>query len=160
MPAKASISSSTPKQRRPASLHRGRMLALQVLYETDMTDHDWRASLGHHAETLRSSLTSKVFAERLVTGVLTERLSLDAEVARFAPTYPVNQLALVDRNILRIAIYEIRREPDTPLRVVIDEAVELAKTYGGETSSPFVNGVLGAVAEAHLRTSDAQASRT
>ena len=91
---------------------------------------------------------------------------MDVDIARFAPDYPVDQLAVVDRNILRLALYELRHEPGTPLKVVINEAVELAKTYGGDASPRFINGVLGAVAESDLvisdaeATSDAEASRT
>ena len=152
--------------RRGGTEQRGRLLALQVLYEADMTTHDWRPSLAHHVEAVRGSAASAAFAERLVAGVLDERRALDVDIARFAPDYPVDQLAVVDRNILRLALYELRHEPGTPLKVVINEAVELAKTYGGDASPRFINGVLGAVAESDLvisdaeATSDAEASRT
>ena len=156
--ARAAKPRAGPKERRSASLRRGRLLVLQVLYETDMTAHDWRVSLAHHAETMHGSAISVAFAERLLAGVLAEREALDAEIVRFAPAYPVAQLAVVDRNILRLALYELRQEPDTPRKVVINEAVELAKTFGGDTSPRFVNGVLGAVTESDLATSDAEAS--
>jgi N utilization substance protein B len=156
---KAATPKVEAKERRTVSLHRGRLLVLQVLYETDVTAHDWRVSLAHHAESMHSSAASRAFAEHLLGGVLAERDALDAEIVRFAPAFPVAQLAVVDRNILRLAMYELRQEPDTPWKVVINEAVELAKTYGGDATPRFVNGVLGAVIESDLVTSDAEASQ-
>ena len=152
---------STSKERRPvASQHRGRALALQVLYETDMTDHDWRRALRHHAGATRITQASAAFARRLVEGVKVDCAALDARIARFAPDYPVDQLAVVDRNVLRLALYELVHEPDTPAKVVINEAVELAKTYGGDASPRFINGVLGSVVDSELATPDAPASST
>jgi N utilization substance protein B len=88
------------------------------------------------------SETAGRFAWELVDGVIAHRPQLDAEIARLAPEWPVSQLAPIDRNILRIALFELRHQPDTPAAAVIDEAVELAKDFGGDASPKFVNGVL------------------
>ena len=82
------------------------------------------------------------FAWELVEGVLRNRAALDAEIGRLAPEWPVEQLAPIDRNVLRIALFELREREDTPQAAVIDEAVELAKVFGSEASPKFVNGVL------------------
>jgi N utilization substance protein B len=87
----------------------------------------------------------RVFATDLVTGVLREKGRLDRAIAEVAPNWPVQQLAIVDRNVLRLALYELY-ELKTPLKAAINEAVELAKTYGSDNSFRFVNGVLGAIA--------------
>lgn len=87
----------------------------------------------------------KAFAFELVRGVWREREGLDRTIGSMAPNWPVEQLAAVDRNILRVALYELY-ELKTPMKAAINEAVELAKTYGSDNSFRFVNGVLGAVA--------------
>jgi N utilization substance protein B len=87
----------------------------------------------------------RAFATELVTGVLREKRRLDESIAAVAPNWPIEQLAIVDRNILRLALYELY-ELKTPLKAAINEAVELAKIYGSDNSSRFVNGVLGAIA--------------
>ncbi len=149
----------TSKERPAPSQHRGRALALQVLYETDMTGHDWQQSLAHHAEAMRAAPASVALADRLVAGVTANREALDERLMAYAPNYPVAQLAVVDRNVLRLALYELEYEVGTPIKVVINEAVELAKTYGGEASPRFVNGVLGSVVdESELESPGAQAS--
>jgi N utilization substance protein B len=83
------------------------------------------------------------FARELSEGVSSDREALDELIARYAPEWPVDQIAIIDRNILRIAIYEIMSRSDTPLKVAINEAVELAKSFGSDSSGRFVNGVLG-----------------
>ena len=89
------------------------------------------------------------FAHQLVDGVLQEREELDTLLQESAPLYPVDRIAPVDRAVLRLAIYELLHVPATPPKVAINEAVELAKEFGGDNSSRFVNGVLGNVMERH-----------
>jgi N utilization substance protein B len=84
-----------------------------------------------------------------VLGVVSQHESLDMLIHQHAPEWPVDQLSIVDRNILRIAIFEMTAVPETPLKVAINEAVELAKTYGTANTARFINGVLGAVASNH-----------
>ena len=126
---------------------RARMVALQVLYEVDAT--------GHHPEACAAWSLSEVplrgegrsFAQELVAGVLDHRQALDEQIQAQAPAWPVDQLAGVDRNLLRLAIYEIVIDQRVPPKVAINEGVELAKLLGSESSSRFVNGVLGAIME-------------
>jgi N utilization substance protein B len=131
-----------------------RILALQSLFELEARPGlSLQSTLERRAadleeetgETLGRGLRD--FAAALVEGALAHRAEIDARVARVAPAFPVNQLPLTDRVVLELAVYELAYQTDTPLRVVINEAVELAKTYGGENSGRFVNGVLGTIAE-------------
>ena len=85
------------------------------------------------------------FARRITEGVTGRRPELDEMIQRYAPAWPVSQLAGVDRNALRIALYELLHSPDTPRRTAVNEAVDLAKEFGSESSGRFVNGVLGSV---------------
>ena len=131
---------------RHAERHEARALALQILYESDLTDHDWESVMdrSESEDLLTPELAD--YARRLVTGVMANRISIDATIRKSAPAFPIKQLSAIDRNLLRLAIYELTWEPDVPTKVVINEAVELAKQYGGENSSRFVNGVTGTVA--------------
>lgn len=86
------------------------------------------------------------FAGKLVHGVLQNKSKLDSFVSRFAPSFPVEQMSIIDRNILRIAIFEILINNNTPVKVAINEAVELAKNFGSDSSPRLINGVLGAIA--------------
>jgi N utilization substance protein B len=123
-----------------------RILALQILYEVDVANHSLEEVLERHRSQASIAQPVRRYAERLVTGVWADRERIDRMIAEAAPAFPVDQLPPVDRNILRIAIYELLHEPDVPLKAAINEAVEIAKQYGGESSSRFVNGVLGTIA--------------
>jgi transcription antitermination protein NusB len=123
--------------------HRARVAVLQALYETDCTRHDAGDALTHRLEELELPDTGIIFARELDRGVRAQQERLDGLIARYAPEWPVDQIAIIDRNILRIAIYEILYGAETPVKVAINEAVELAKTFGGDSSSRFINGVLG-----------------
>jgi len=124
---------------------KARVIALQVLFEVD--------SVGHDAEETIDRLVSEVtlpeevshFAWELVGGVLTNKDMIDGIIQTHAPAWPVAQLAIIDRNILRLAIFEILLNNKVPVKAAINEAVELAKTFGGENSPKFINGVLGTV---------------
>ena len=127
--------------------HRGRILALQVLYEVDITGHAWQESMASHVEAVGASPRVATFAETVVGGVLDAIERIDALIAENAPMWPVDQLSPVDRNVLRLATYELLPGSSVPPKVAINEAVELAKEFGGEASSRFVNGVLGSTFE-------------
>ena len=131
----------------PGTRRRTRVVALQVLYETDSVGHDIDLVLHDRIEDARLSGSSVEFAKSLVHGVLANRKEIDKIVSGFAPNWPIDQMAIVDRNILRIAVCEIVIGRTTPPKVAINEAVELAKSYGSDSSSKFVNGVLGSVME-------------
>jgi N utilization substance protein B len=120
-----------------------RMVALQVLYETDAVAHPLAQVLEQRLAEEPLPPEGQAFARRLVCGVMRHLALLDTWIARFAPEWPVNQLAIIDRNVLRLALFELAGGGDAPVKVVINEAVELAKTFGSDSSPRFVNGVLG-----------------
>lgn len=126
-----------------------RSVALQSLYELDCTSHKPEEVLARLAANEEISEDVYDFVTRLTQGVSQHRRQIDSVIAQHAPAFPVNQMSPVDRIILRMALYEILFNSDTPLKVVINEAVELAKRYGGDASPKLVNGVLGSVADAN-----------
>ena len=126
---------------------KARRALLQVLYEVDTSSHSLEESLDWVTEQAHLDKNGSSFIRHLAEEVIAQRDNLDIEIQRYAQSWPVEQLSPVDRNILRIAIYEVKRGQEVPLQVAINEAVELAKRFGGEGSPRFINGVLGAVAE-------------
>jgi N utilization substance protein B len=124
---------------------RARVVALQALYEIDTTRHEPGPVVSRLIDEERLSEEAAGYARTLVLGVLEERDRIDAAIQEAAPAFPVAQLAVVDRNILRLAIYEMLRHNEVPIRAVVNEAVELAKAFGSDSSSRFVNGVLGSI---------------
>jgi N utilization substance protein B len=126
-----------------------REIALQALYEIDCAGHSLDSALAHLIEEHHPSAEAIEFATTLVRGVRQACAQLDQIIAKHAPEWPVDQLAVVDRNILRIALYELQHVNDVPIKVAINEAVELAKTFGSDTAPRFVNGVLGAFMQEH-----------
>ena len=129
----------------PGTRRRGRIAALQVLYELDCTVHDFPATLQRTLEEGKLPEEAKVLAGELVEGVVQHKDDIDALIQEHAPAWPVDQLSVVGRNILRIAIFEIVMNNKTPPKAAINEAVELAKAFGSESLHRFVNGVLGAI---------------
>jgi len=124
---------------------KARVLALQALYEVDSVGHGVEEVLARllAGESLPEENAS--FVRELVWGVIQNKEEIDRHIRHFAPAWPIEQVPLVDRNILRLAIFEILLDNKVPLKVAINEAVELAKMFGGDNSSRFVNGVLGSV---------------
>jgi N utilization substance protein B len=123
-----------------------RALALQVLYEVDCTRHPVETVLSERLAQNSLRPEAVALARRLIEGVLAYKPRLDILIHRYAPEWPLEQIALVDRNILRMAIYEMALEETVPLKVAINEAIELAKTFGSDSTPRFVNGVLGTLA--------------
>ena len=123
--------------------HQARVAALQALYEIDCAEHAPAVVIEQRLAEARLPESGEHFARELAEGVYARRQWLDTFIARYAPEWPVDQIAIIDRNILRLAIYEILVNSDTPVKVAINEAVELAKQFGSDSSSRFVNGVLG-----------------
>ena len=124
---------------------KARAIALQALYEVDSAGHDVEGVLTHLLSEGRLSEENSAFARELVNGVIQNKEKIDLNVRNFAPAWPIEQIPVVDRNILRLAIFEILLDNKVPVKVAINEAVELAKTFGSDNSSKFVNGVLGSV---------------
>jgi N utilization substance protein B len=122
-----------------------RIAALQALYELDCTKHKVEEALARlrAGETLAKEALS--FSEELLRGVLQNKSELDALIKRFAPAFPPEQMSIIDRNILRLAIFEILFDDKTPFKVAINEAVELAKEFGSDSSPRLINGVLGSI---------------
>lgn len=123
--------------------HRARIAALQALFEIDCAGHVPGIVIERRLEETELPEAADQFARELVQEIGSQKAQLDLFITRYAPEWPVDQIAIIDRNILRIAIYEILHHPDTPVKVAINEAVELAKKFGSDSSSRFVNGVLG-----------------
>ncbi len=124
---------------------RARALALQALYEVDSAGHEVEEVVTHLLADERLSEENGAFVRELVSGVIQNKEKIDLNIQNFAPAWPIEQIPVVDRNILRLAIFEILLDNKVPVKVAINEAVELAKTYGSDNSSKFVNGVLGSI---------------
>ena len=122
-----------------------RVAALQALCEIDSVDHPLDEVLTHARQSWSFSEPASRFLGRLAGGVLENIGEIDRIISEFAPSWPITQMAVVDRNLLRMGIYEISMGSETPPKVAINEAVEMAKAFGSESSPRFVNGVLGAV---------------
>ena len=131
--------------------HLGRIIALQTLYEQDFRrsagDKTFKVSdvLDRNIKRYESMVDDTAFIKRLVKGVDKYEAELDAILQPVAPEWPIDQIARMDRVVLHIGLYELVYEKDSPPKVVINEAVELSKAFGGENSSKFINGVLGTV---------------
>lgn len=129
--------------------HLGRIIALQTLYEEELRreasddSFDLQVVLERNIRRYRDTLDDVAFIEQLVNGVSQQAAQLDQALQPVAPEWPIDQIARMDRIVLRIGLYELQNEADVPPKVVINEAVELAKAFGGDNSSKFINGVLG-----------------
>lgn len=126
---------------------RARSIALQVLYEVDIAHHSPADIYKLRLEDTPLSEELSEFARQIIFGVLPLTATLDQIIARYAPEWPLDQIAAIDRNILRMALWEFAVYHETPIKVAINEAVELAKQYGSDSAPRFINGVLGALAD-------------
>ena len=136
----ARVKSTDPRRK-------SRVLALQSLFAADIRGKIAEPSLECLAEEEPLPVQVEEFAVRLLRGVAGAHGALDDIIQRYAPAWPVGQLSPVDRNILRISLFELLHSPETPPKTAINEAIELAKMFGSESSGRFVNGVLGSVME-------------
>ncbi len=127
--------------------HLARTVAMQTLYEWDFNDRKQNLVelTRHNLKEFAPDFNDGGFSERVVKGVEEHESEIDRVIEQYAPEWPIQQITIVDRNILRIGVYELRFTKDIPPKVAINEAIELAKSFGGESSGRFVNGVLGAV---------------
>lgn len=126
---------------------RARSLALQVLYEVDLANHPPGEIYKLRLEDTPLTEELSEFARQIIFGILPLRETLDQIIARYAPEWPLDQIAAIDRNILRMALWEFAVSHETPIKVAINEAVELAKHFGSDSAPRFINGVLGALAD-------------
>jgi N utilization substance protein B len=125
---------------------RARSTALQALYEIDIAGHPAGTVLEERIADSELDDNLAEFARQIVMGVMPLAKQLDHFIAQHAPEWPLDQIAIVDRNILRIALWEIAVSDQTPIKVAINEAIELSKTFGSDSTPRFVNGVLGSLA--------------
>ncbi len=133
--------------RASTSRRKSRIVALQVLYEIEGARRDPVRVLKNRLQEDPLVSSSEEFVQQLLEGVIENRAAIDPIISTYAPSWPISQIASVDRNILRLAIFEIMMGGETPPKVAINEAVELAKIFGSDSSPKFVNGVLGSVME-------------
>jgi N utilization substance protein B len=124
-----------------------RQIILEALYEIDIAGHPPGEVLERRLQENTIEEAGIEFAYRLMNGVLEHQDGMDQLIARYAPEWPLDQMAVIDRNVLRIAIYEFLVDDETPVKVAINEAVELAKLYGSDSAPRFINGVLGTLAD-------------
>ena len=127
--------------------HRARIVAMQVMFELDITEHQLEPTLQRRLDDESLPGDANGFAQRLVRGAWEQRSYLDEVIEQAAPNWPLHQMPAIEKGILRLAIWELllnQQEP-APAKAAINEAVELAKHFGGDNSGRFVNGVLGTV---------------
>ncbi len=124
---------------------KARAIALQALYEIDSVEHDAETVLSCCLAEAKLSDDNRNFVRHLVSGVVQNQEKIDQEIQKFAPAWPLEQIPSIDRNILRLAIFEMLFNNGVSVKIAINEAVELAKSFGSDNSSRFVNGVLGSV---------------
>lgn len=128
--------------------HLARSIAMQTLYQWDMKQLGKEAIpelIAQNLTTFGPGLDDHGFSQSLVEGVIDRMPEVDAYITKYAPEWPLEKITYVDRNILRVGVYELCLNEQIPSKVAINEAIELAKTFGGESSGKFVNGVLGAI---------------
>ncbi len=128
--------------------HLARTIAMQALYQWDFNGKknvELTSIIKNDLAEFAPHFDDKGFIENLVSGVLKNQPEIDELITRYAPEWPLEQITIVDRNVLRMGIYEMKYNPEIPEKVAINEAIELAKTFGGESSGKFVNGVLGSI---------------
>ncbi|MBN1326252.1 transcription antitermination factor NusB [Candidatus Falkowbacteria bacterium] len=128
--------------------HLSRTIAMQTLYEWDFNgqkEKDLNNLLTYNLAEFAPGFDDKGFAQHLVEGVFKNIKEIDELIKKYATEWPLEQITVVDRNILRIGIFELKMDPEIPSKVAINEAIEVAKAFGGESSGKFVNGVLGAL---------------
>ena len=141
---------------------RARSVALQALYEIDLTDHALGRVLDERLLEVELPDQLQDFVRQIVVGIVPLRERLDEHLAAHAPEWPIDQVSTIDRNLLRIALWEFAVYQQTPVKVAINEAIELAKEYGSDSTARFVNGVLGSLAnnEKSIRASLTASSGT
>ena len=127
------------------TMRKARAVAIQALYEIDSVRHGAAAVLERLMAEKALTEENGAFVRKMVNGVIQNKEKIDQNIQNFAPAWPIYQIPVSDRNILRLAIFEILFDNRVPVKVAINEAVELAKIYGSDNSARFVNGVLGSV---------------
>lgn len=127
--------------------HLARTIVIQTLYEWDFNNQQEKVEeiLAHNKKEFAPEFDDQGFIEHLVMGVIQNKKEIDEMIVKFAPEWPLDQITTVDRNVIRLGAFELKFDEKIPAKVAINESIELAKTFGGESSGKFVNGVLGAI---------------
>ncbi|MCX6739896.1 MAG: transcription antitermination factor NusB [Candidatus Parcubacteria bacterium] len=128
--------------------HLSRTMAMQTLYQWDFNgqkDNNLKDLLAYNLQEFAPGFNDENFSWHLIEGVIKYHEEIDGLIKKYATEWPIEQITIIDRNILRIGVYELKFDQDIPSKVAINEAIEVAKTFGGESSGKFVNGVLGAI---------------
>lgn len=131
-----------------ANRHLGRTIIMQSLYQWDFRGKDsteMQKALERNLAEFAPDFDDVAYVENASNGILMNLPQIDTLITKYAPQWPLEQITIVDRNVLRLGVYELKFDPGIPARVAINEAIELAKTFGGESSGKFINGVLGAI---------------
>ncbi len=139
---------------------RAREIAVQILYQADIAEVPLSEAFATYESYFRPSPKALDFAKELVNGVAKHQEELDAWIARFSKNWRIDRMSAIDRNILRLATYELFHRPDIPPRVSINEAVELAKSFGSEESAAFVNGILDALFKKVIKNDEGQSTNS
>lgn len=144
------MTTANPQMRR-----RARERAVQFLFGLDFTRYDWQTAIEDFWAANPVRPTVKHYAEMLIEGVMTHREEIDRAIAEAVEHWTPERVGRIERNVLRIAVFEMRHRPDVPRTVAISEAIEVAKRYGAEDAPRFINGVLDRIGNGHARASDA-----
>ena len=141
-----------------ANRHLARTIALQTLFEWDFTagKKDIKKIFNYTKEEFAPDFDDQGFSFALIKNVTAKQKELDNIIASFAPDWPIDQITITDRNVLRIGVYELKLDPDIPPKVAINESIELAKAFGGDSSGKFVNGVLGSIYKEMIKNGEKQ----
>lgn len=132
-------------QRFSKSRRSARKTTLQILYEVDTVGHNWEEVTERVLGNIKLGLDNKSFVRNLIKGVMDNKSKIDILISKFAKSWSTEQMASIDRSLLRMSVYELMFDASLPPKVVINEAIELAKGFGGDNSSKFMNGILGAL---------------
>jgi len=128
--------------------HLARTIAMQTMFSWDFNgkqEQDLEVLIKHNFQQFAPKFNDHGFVKAIINGVIDNITEIDGYITKYATEWPLDQITIVDRNILRIGVYELIFDKDIPAKVAINEAIEIAKTFGGESSGKFVNGVLGAI---------------
>lgn len=131
-----------------ANRHLARTIAMQTLFEWDFLEKKNKSLpeiIKYNYKEFAPKVQDKAFTEKIIEGVTKNLKKIDNRITKYAPEWPIEQITIIDRNILRIGIYELVFDEDVPAKVAINEAIEIGKTFGGESSGKFINGVLGSI---------------
>ncbi|MCA9388355.1 transcription antitermination factor NusB [Candidatus Berkelbacteria bacterium] len=139
-----------------ANRHLSRTIAIQALYEWDFRDQDDLDEIVQRGIDTFANEVDVDFVNQITSGVAEKKAVLDQLITKYAPEWPLEQIAVIDKTLLRAAVYELMFTDDAPPKVIINEAVELAKTFGSDNSAKFINGVLGSVFREEPQFADLQ----